>query len=357
MLNSIELKNFKCFSNLHLDLAELNVFSGLNGMGKSTAIQSILLFKQSQEQDEKLQHLYLNGEYVCLGTGQDVLFENAAEESIGLRYIEDGLTTNIDINYEASADVLSVAAPVEHICESLDAEFEYLNAERLSPKTIYEKSSVSINNNQLGVFGQYTAHYLSVHQDDSIDVENHSGYRTLKEGVQYWLNEISPNVKLNVSQLTNADFAQINYYYTGLRDSTKTREYRPTNVGFGISYILPIVTALLKAKKGSILIIENPEAHLHPRGQRKIGELIALCAARGVQILLETHSDHLINGIRICVKKGLLESRQVKVHFFNNNSSTCSHNVESPRILENGKFDFWPDGFFDEWEKALDEII
>ena len=357
MLNAIQLKNFKCFADLHIDLGGLNVFSGLNGMGKSTVIQSILLFKQSQEQGSPLQQIYLNGNYVSLGTGQDVLFENATDEAIGLRYIESDKATDLELKYEASSDVLSVVSPVQHICESLAAEFEYLNAERLSPKTIYEKSSVFVNNNQIGVYGQYTAHYLSVHQDDPVDGGCVAGYKTLKEGVQFWLNEISPNVKLNVSQITNADVAQINYYYTGLRDSTKTREYRPTNVGFGISYILPIITALLKAKKGSMLIIENPEAHLHPRGQRKIGELIALCTSRGVQILLETHSDHLMNGIRICVKNKLLQSEQVKVYFFNNSSGTSSHSVESPRILENGKFDFWPDGFFDEWEKALDEII
>lgn len=357
MLNAIELKNFKCFADLHIDLGGLNVFSGLNGMGKSTVIQSVLLFKQSQEQGGQLQQIYLNGNYVSLGTGQDVLFENATDEAIGLRYIEGDKVTDLELKYEASSDVLSIASPVQHICESLAAGFEYINAERLSPKTIYEKSSVYVNNNQIGVYGQYTAHYLSVHQDDAIEVGYEAGYKTLKEGVQFWLNEISPNVKLNVSQITNADVAQINYYYTGLRDSTKTREYRPTNVGFGISYILPIITALLKAKKGSMLIIENPEAHLHPKGQRKIGELIALCASRGVQILLETHSDHLMNGIRICVKNKLLQPEQVKVYFFNNSSGTSSHNVEAPRILENGKFDFWPDGFFDEWEKALDEIV
>lgn len=356
MLDSIEIKNFKCFSNISIELAGLNVFSGLNGMGKSTAIQTILLFKQSQEQGTPFDKFYLNGDYVSLGTGQDVLFENASDENIIFRYIEGKTTSDVGLRYDATSDVLSITSPVEQICESFGHDFEYLSSERLSPKTIYEKSSLSVSNNKLGIYGQYTAHYLSVHQDEPVEV-GAANYKTLKEGVQFWLNEISPNIKLNVSQIANADFAQINYYYKGLRDSTKTREYRPTNVGFGISYILPIITALLKAKKGSILIIENPEAHLHPKGQRKIGELISLCASSGVQVFLETHSDHVINGIRISVKNQILESSNVKIYFFNNDSATISHGVESPKILDNGKFDFWPDGFFDEWEKALDEIV
>lgn len=357
MLNSIELKNFKCFSELHIHLAGLNIFSGLNGMGKSTVIQSLLLFKQTQEQKTDLNQFFLNGNYVSLGTGQDVLFENALEEKIRLKYSEENVITDVKLEYEATSDVLDVTYPVAEICESLNADFEYLNAERLSPQTTYEKSSVYINNNQLGIYGQFTAHYLANHQDDSVECVGNEPYKTLKEGVQFWLNEVSPNVKLNVSEIPNADLAQINYYYTGLQDSTKTREYRPTNVGFGISYILPIITALLKAKKGSILIIENPEAHLHPKGQRKMGELIALCASRGVQVFLETHSDHVMNGIRISVKNKTINSEQVKVYFFNNNNGTSFHNVESPKILDNGRFDFWPDGFFDEWEKALDEIV
>lgn len=357
MLNSIELKNFKCFSELHIDLAGLNIFSGLNGMGKSTVIQSLLLFKQTQEQGTNLNRFFLNGNYVSLGTGQDVLFENAIEEKICLKYSEENVITDVNLEYKATSDVLGVTYPVMEICKSLNADFEYLNAERLSPQTTYEKSSVYINNNQLGIYGQFTAHYLASHQDDSVECVGNEPYKTLKEGVQFWLNEVSPNVKLNVSEIPNADLAQINYYYTGLQDSTKTREYRPTNVGFGISYILPIITALLKAKKGSILIIENPEAHLHPKGQRKMGELIALCASRGVQVFLETHSDHVMNGIRISVKNKTINSDQVKVYFFNNNNGTSFHNVESPKILDNGRFDFWPDGFFDEWEKALDEIV
>lgn len=357
MLDSIEITNFKCFSDLQLSLKGLNVFTGLNGMGKSTVIQSILLLKQSQEQGLPLKQLFLNGNYVSLGTGQDILFENASSDKICLAFKEGDMVTKVALDYSSTSDVLGISPPVSHLSNFFSSDFEYLNAERLSPKTIYEKSSYALNNDQLGIYGQYTAHYLSVHQDDDIEPYGDASYKTLKEGVQFWLNEVSPKVKLNVTQILNADLAQINYYYTGLSDSIKSREYRPTNVGFGISYILPIITALLKAKVGSTLIIENPEAHLHPKGQRKVGELISFCANKGVQIFLETHSDHVLNGIRIAVKKQLLKSEQVKLFFFVNPEDKIAHVVESPTILPNGKLNYWPDGFFDEWEKALDEII
>jgi len=74
--------------------------------------------------------------------------------------------------------------------------------------------------------------------------------------------------------------------------------------GFGLSYTLPVITALLVGTliPNSLVIIENPEAHLHPRGQTEIARLIALCAQVGTQIIIETHSDHLFDGIRIAAK-------------------------------------------------------
>ena len=356
MLRNIFIRNFKCFEALALSFGSLNVFSGLNGMGKSTAIQSILLTRQSYEQDSSLQHIILNGNYVLLGTGKDILFEGASSEDLSLCYEDDTGKTCVNIAYQAEQDVLGCQVDGSTI-ESLRTEFEYLNAGRLSPQTVYEKSSLYVDGrSQLGIFGQYAAHYLALHQDDT--VTGFDGEKTsLKEIVQLWLNEISPNIKLNIKLIENADLAQINYHYTDA--AVRSNEYRPTNVGFGISYVLPLLTALAKAQPGSILILENPEAHLHPHGQRKLGELIAHCAARNVQIFLETHSDHILNGIRISVKNRTIPATETRLFFFDKEiqSQKVVHTVATPQILTDGRLDFWPDGFFDEWEKALDDIL
>jgi len=330
-------------------------------MGKSTAIQSLLLVKQSQEQDAALSKVVLNGNYTSLGVGKDILYEDAGSDELHFSYVDESGTTDLQVDYVSDRDVLNAKIINGNIINSLNSDFEYISAGRLSPQTIYEKSSFYVDiKSQLGIYGQYTVHYLVGHQDDEIFWPNETGEKyILKSLVQMWLNEISPNVKLNISTIQNADFAQINYYYTDSLDSTKGNEYRPTNVGFGISYVLPIITALLKAKKNSILIIENPEAHLHPHGQRKMGELIAICANRGVQIFVETHSDHILNGIRISAKTKAVDPENIRLFFFEKKQfdKKVRHVVATPKILENGRLDFWPDGFFDEWEKALDEIV
>ena len=115
---------------------------------------------------------------------------------------------------------------------------------------------------------------------------------------------------------------------------------------------------LLSSIPGDVLLIENPEAHLHPQGQVAMGRLISLVAASGVQILLETHSDHILNGIRISVKKECISNELVTInYFYQENQAPYRHLVKNPRILKNGKLDKWPDGFFDEWENAMFELL
>lgn len=359
MIDRIKLNNFKCFSEIELQLGMLNIFAGINGMGKSTTIQSLLLLKQSQQQGYTPSHVTLNGDYVSLGTGKDVLFENAEKEEISISVFEEENEYIAQIGYDSKADVLKLVHYDNDMKELFEVGFEYLNAERNAPQSIYPKSSYYIDSkSQLGINGQFTAHYLSKYQDSKVlwGMKDKDSEESLKEVVQRWLDVISPNVKLDVQEIENTDLTKLGYYYT---DNEKSNIFRPTNVGFGISYVLPVIVALVKAERGSIVVIENPEAHLHPHGQRKMGELIAQCAAKGVQVYIETHSDHVLNGIRIAAKRKLIDNELISLFYFSKKeiNGDIIHTVESPKVDENGKLDYWPDGFFDEWEKALDEII
>lgn len=359
MIEGIKLENFKCFSEISIGLSNLNVFSGINGVGKSTTIQSLLLLKQSMQQGYIPNSVALNGEFVNLGTGRDLLYEHSENEKVVISLFEDEKQYSASVGYSSGADVLGLEVYDDGISKLLACDFEYLNAERSAPQSIYPKSSYYVDSkSQLGIHGQYTVHYLSKYQDEESAWYNVEGSETsLKEAVQYWLNMISPNVKISAEEIENTDLTRLGYYYTD--NDEKSNVFRPTNVGFGISYTLPVIVALLKATPGSILIIENPEAHLHPSGQRKVGELIARCAANNIQIFLETHSDHVLNGIRIAVKNKLLSPDKVRLHFFKKikRSDKYVHTIETPELDQKGKMNYWPDGFFDEWDKALDEII
>ena len=145
-------------------------------------------------------------------------------------------------------------------------------------------------------------------------------------------------------------------------------EFKPQNVGFGISYVLPVLVALLTSIPEDIVIIENPEAHLHPRGQAEMGNLIARAAAYGVQVFVETHSDHVINGIRVAVKKGIVKPEDVNIAFFERKG----HDVEAEdgtkhkeyyaevrniKVDGNGSLSEYPEDFMDEWNNQLMRLM
>ncbi len=213
----------------------------------------------------------------------------------------------------------------------------------------------------MGSKGEYTVDFLAKDENDPNprNIPNsqlsHPQAKSLKliDQVEAWMREISPGTRITIK--SHSDMGLVNIQYSD-RDSNP---YRATNVGFGITYTLPIIVAALASYRGTLLLIENPEAHLHPRGQVIMGELLALAASCGIQVVIETHSDHVLNGIRLAVHGGKIKPENVQLHYFQRQEKQeqAFTRVISPRINRNARIDRWPDGFFDEWEKSLDVLL
>jgi predicted ATPase len=135
---------------------------------------------------------------------------------------------------------------------------------------------------------------------------------------------------------------------TTLRFRTPDGQWvRPPNMGFGVTYALPVILAGLTAGKDGLLIVENPEAHLHPSGQSQMGYFLSTIAAAGVQVLVETHSDHVLNGIRRAIGEyRILSASQAIVHFFDADGSP----PQTLEFTETGSVASWPPGFFDQYQ-------
>ena len=128
------------------------------------------------------------------------------------------------------------------------------------------------------------------------------------------------------------------------------------HAGLGISQALPIIAAALSARRGGLLLIENPELNLHPNAQAAMGEFLAESAAAGVQVILETHSDHVLNGIRRAIKKGILTPGNAVLYFFRPRQDAERNGtarVQSPLLDKDGNIDHWPEGFFDQFDKDM----
>lgn len=361
MIKQLKLKNFKSFEEQQLKFNSLTLLSGLNSTGKSSVLQSLLLLRQSYEQ-KLLPNvgLALNGDLVCIGTAQDALFADAKENSLGFELLwEDGTKGAWDFSYSPQTDVPKLASQptTSAIYESslFSDLFHYLQAERIGPRTYLEMSDFQVRQHrQLGTKGEYTSHFLSIYRDEDIPISTlkhpDADSLNLSAQVEAWMGEVSPGTRIEINSNPGLDLVSLQYSY-GM-----SNPYRATNVGFGISYTLPIIVAVLASKPGTLILIENPEAHLHPKGQVKMGELLSLAASSGVQVVIETHSDHVLNGIRLAVHGGKLAPKDVQLHFFNRTKQGVTE-VISPQMDRNGRIDRWPSGFFDEWENSLDALL
>ena len=175
-----------------------------------------------------------------------------------------------------------------------------------------------------------------------------------------WENIISKGVNV-IPQREGKAFV-LKYSFNKPNDFVSSDEFNATNVGYGLSYALPIIVALLTASANSLIIIENPEIHLHPHGQSELAKLIARTAQTGVQIIVETHSDHIINGILVATKQFESEGKGVdrnRVQLFNckKNDDVQTAEVTPINIIGDGKIDVQPEGFFDQTEKDLSYLL
>ena len=189
------------------------------------------------------------------------------------------------------------------------------------------------------------------HERDTVAEElrhpSASNILTLRAQVEAWLSNIVRPVRIETDWLPGVNASMVRFQTPNLA----AQPLRPGNVGFGVSYVLPIIVAGLAIDEG-ILIIENPEAHLHPAAQSKLGRFLARIAGHKTQVIIETHSEHIVNGIRRgAVDDGNVDSSAVVFHYFTENAAPATLDLSS-----RGGMSSWPPGFFDQLDEDLGRL-
>ena len=384
-IDNVKIKNFKSLRDIDINLSNLTLITGVNSTGKSSFIQAILLLKQNKnnlqqlvtynmlntnysENQEILKHfakmnenitLLLDGEYVSLGNKKDILYQEVFDENIEIEiyskdvYLRTYYNNKLKINIDATDTITYL------LFNLFQQNFQYIMTDRVSPSITYLLSELHIKDNLIGLRGEYTAHYLAEHRHKILEIKDfkHKNSETsqLLENVSLWLGEISNGIDIDSTINPSQNNVTLTYRYK--YSNGITNKYNPLNVGFGITYVLPIIVAILKSKPDDLIIIETPESHLHPAGQSKIAELCAIASANGVQIIVETHSDHFLNGIRVATKKGILTPEQSKVYYFRKDKDELETKIDEINIDKDGGIDSYPKGFFDQFDDDLDELL
>ena len=372
MISRLDLKTFKCFELLRLPLGPLTLLSGTNASGKSSVLQSLVLLHQTMQENEWSSRIMLNGSVASLGTTTDVVdqLNGRGDFEIGLRnddtnylwtFTGDRQDMSLQIGkVEVNGDVtcnpdtlhyllpVNVDEPVLSLAKQV-RDLTYITAEREGPREVYPLEDQHVVN-RVGPRGEnaVSVFYRGLYERVADELMVPDNASTLVRQVEARLVSFFPGCDVEVQQVSNASAVTL-----GIRTSPSTGFLRPIHCGFGITQVLPIIVAALTIPKGSLLLIENPEVHLHPSGQALMGQFLTDVAHSGIQVILETHSDHVLNGVRRSVKAGSIPAEEVMIHFFRARTPELPQ-VISPTLNSSGSIDAWPEGFFDQFDKDMD---
>jgi len=356
-MTSLKIQGFKCFVDIEIPVKKLTVLAGGNSVGKSSVIQILLLLRSVFVKGEL--RTPLNGNFLLnLGNSVQVLSKKGNKENLIAASFDGGSQI---FRYEWVANLSTAEVFLQRRKHTFNLTFEthplakdnfhYLHAERLGPRSFYE---IGVKDRNVGWQGENTIALLSseivetpLYNIPKEKIFPKSKNLKLRHQVDLWMDYIVPGVDLNAQRIREINQSYVLY-----------NEHAPYNVGFGISYVLPIIVCGLIARKGEMLIVENPEAHLHPSGQSRIGRFLAKVASAGIHVIVETHSEHVINGIRIASLENEIDNNDVVVNFFSKSEDEFGQpEIDSIHLNKNADLDKWPKGFFDQQQEDLAKIF
>lgn len=326
MIQQLNLINYKSFLKQDIFFSPLTVLSGLNASGKSSVINAIRILNficknKSLGNTEKFNLSFLRSKLT-----KDNFFElnMRVQNAVGSVKIFDNPGIGLKGEF-FTPEIIN------------EKKIAYISADRYGPRNTLPNIRLQDLDN-VGEYGEFSISYLERNEYEKVpeDLRLNPNSENLKDSVNDWLSVIADGVNLSYKVTPSAN--EYSLFFDGIL---------PTETGYGLSFSLPVIISLLSMKIG-ILLIENPEAHLHPAAQSALGKLIARAAANGKQIIVETHSDHIIDGIRIAAKDNEIEREDISILFFERLKTDVPTTVKKITVLENGKLSEWPNNFFDQ---------
>lgn len=376
MLKKVVLKNFKCYRSAEIALSRLTIFAGRNAVGKSTVLQALNLLRQISMDPSAIGQgrIGIDGPLIRFGSVDDLINGNAPRTEttqVTVRIEGDAENENAELVLgrlpSQDPDVrtkMRVDGNVSVLGAELFGEhFAYLSADRISPTEEgfgYPDMDFKYKCNPIGRRGEFSAWYLGGNYVKPIPLKGFAhpseaadGMDALGQQVALWMSCLGQELMIEPKLYDDIRSAGIRFAFW--EGDSFGMWYRPRNVGFGLTHNLPIFVTLLSRPAGALVLIENPESHLHPKAQVEMGRFIAKAASLGIQVVVETHSDHILNGVRLAVKEGMISNADIALNFMVNEGSDVR--AVTPRILPSGAVDVWPKGFFDEYENVSLQLM
>ena len=352
MLEALHIQGFKCFDTVEITLRKINIFSGTNSSGKSSAIQAFLLLCNNAVKNSSSP---LNGMWLRLGTFDECRNHriNAREFRVGAVCGKENFQAEFysidDDRNDVAVNFTNESVEIQNLLSLDKQHVYYLPANRIGPEDSYPKNFDRVN--YLGNKAEFIVDFLYKNRKKEVALSliADTASVTLEYQVNYWLEKLfGINNTIRDLGLSNSLSMELSL------DNGKP--VRPYHMGSGVSFAIGVLVSCLSASLDDIVIIENPEIHLHPKAQSDLTEFLCFVANAGIQVILETHSDHVFNGIRKSIVKKEIANSDVAVHFFQLDENSLSKNTLIA-INEHGRVMTHAKGLFDQFDDDLDQIL
>lgn len=346
MFSSLTIKNYKSIDEVSFALKKMNLFVGPNSSGKSSTIHALLLGIDNLSSRLGKKNIRSTFAPVFSFRESRNFINNARSYGISI--------DECNLSFEPKDDALintvvqtlaSCNKDIEHIKNNV----LYLPANRFA-ELAETKVNPDMDENALGMHGEYVIDYFQQHKDEKLPdaVVVDSSNVTFAGQLNYWLKKLT-GFTIKVS------FEDSKYTVRFL--DMWSKEIHPSNVGTGVSFITSVlIVCLAKAVEGGGVVIENPEIHLHPAAQAAIVDFFARMTNANVQLFIETHSDHIFNGIRRQLHKHELLIDNVNVFSFRIEKNGTTSTTAVKLSQEGGVLEYEP-GLFEQFDKDLDVIL
>lgn len=350
MLNRYKVKNYKSFKENNFELSKLNLFSGANSAGKSSAIQALLNVADNLREEENSHKAVARHTPVVTFNETRNFITNAKSYEIGLAEGEKevGLSFTPGDDAFKSISVGQDKKPSADLYSLLHNNLFYLPAMRTGR---LDNSVINPNaeQNPLGLNGEYIIDFYQNCRSQLLPESLWAGkdIKTLEGQVNLWLNKLT-GYRLAVE----LDGTQYRVKF----ETIGGKQLFPYHVGTGISFITEVIIVSLALPENSIIIIENPEIHLHPSAQADLIDFLAMIAKSGRQVIIESHSDHLFNGIRRLLHKNEISLEDVRVFHFTRGVDGLTKGEQVALSQQGGIQNYIP-GMFEQFDKDLDDIL
>lgn len=406
MIRLLEIENFKSLKKESFNLGKFNIITGVNSAGKSSVIQALLLMadalnekdalddkfretlRRKIEQESSLLHAYLNRlmKFDAKDINETQLKADLAQQLKRMDRIKQAVdryksspnslhipnlrnwsfeiirnrregAKNVGIKLDdfscfVEPDIFRLENANLNFKKNVD--FVYLSENRSGP----ENKEKLIDSDEFDDRAEYVMGYFYRHQHDAIDGSlTVMDDLTLSGNVDYWMSQILKSdekifsVGLKVEKI---DSESVRPYY----DFCGLPNIEPMQLGAGVSYLAKLLIVCLCARPGQIVIVENPEMHLHPKAQSAVGHFLSFIASKGIQVIIETHCEHLINKVQYDVLKGVLKPEDVFIYYKKSSVDDFEKMTigRDGHFLQDGKRCRFPAGFFDATLAELLEI-